>query len=340
MKKTLLFTLLMATVCACNGTAKTNASDAGDSVATVGDSTVASDTAPNDDPDDAPYLTVCGSDGLPVVFSLLNEDGNPKVAYWCSINHTEGTAEEQDQQLFREHMKDYTVAIDGNIKYNVRYKSELLPEDNEDDWTKGVTTGMLGATLRMAGVTYEFTSAAAKRNANDPEMGLSDMVITTKTFADEHPILSVERTGEYDDEGRAKPMPSDIVSQLEKRYGQKCTRSELGYRIGGRYTYGVMQFEAQGDKMLGLEVLTDGQQIWTMEMWGNCSEGPESSVWNVDDGGEYFLSGIMAACEGKDGVPILFFERSAPESQSPGWMTVKDGKIVRSYMTMYYVYYN
>lgn len=250
MKKTLLFSILLTTAFACNSTAKTNTADGSDSTATAGNTTATSATEAEDEPEEAPYLTVCGSDGLPVVFSLLSDDGNPKVAYWTSINSTEGDSEEQAQRLFREHMKDYTVAIDGNIKYNVRYKSELLPESNEDDWTKGVTTGMLGATLRMAGVTYEFTSAAAKRNANDPEMGLSDFVLCTKTFADEHPVMSVERTGEYDDEGQAKPLPADIVSQLEKKYGMKSTRSELGYKIGGRYTYGVMQFEAQGDKML------------------------------------------------------------------------------------------
>ena len=239
----------------------------------------------------------------------------------------------QVRGVARQNLRDFEGAIADYDK-----GLELMPEENEDDWTKGVTTGMIGATLRMSGAFYDFSSPAARKHALGEEGYGASMLLTSETFLKEHPLLSFEYIGDYDDEGRPTPLPADMVSRLEKKYGQQCKRSEIGFRIQDKYLYGVIQFKPQGTKVLALEVLSDGKDLWTEEHWGDCRDGEEGSVWNVDDGGEYFLSSLVAVVQG-DEFPILFFTRSAPESTTPGWMTVMGGKFVRATLEAYYMYY-
>ena len=337
MKNTLLFSLLLCTALSCSGNSTTNSTTSdSDSLNSEGRPDPA--RATDDEPEEVDYMLVCGSDGVPPVY-LFADENDQQIIYWSPINSKPGEGNEDPvQKAARQHLRDYTAAVSGSERFRVSFRSELMPEENEDDWTKGVTTGMIGATLRMSGAFYDFSSPAARKHALGEEGYGASMLLTSETFLKEHPLLSFEYIGDYDDEGRPTPLPADMVSRLEKKYGQQCKRSEIGFRIQDKYLYGVIQFKPQGTKVLALEVLSDGKDLWTEEHWGDCSDGEEGSVWNVDDGGEYFLSSLVAVVQG-DEFPILFFTRSAPESTTPGWMTVMDGKFVRATLEAYYMYY-
>ena len=303
----------------------------------LGKTAVFSSPIDSDEQEETDYMLVKDRNGLPLVVTMGEKDGNPQVIYWCDTDPSDyDSPERRVQDLLRQHLKDYTAVVSNNKKFTVRFRSELLPQNNEEDWTKGVVTGMIGATLRMANATYEFSSAAARKQARSDDW-LPSFVLTTEQFVADHPILPFKHI--YDDEDNIRPLPANIVRRLEQQYGLEASRSELGYEIAGKYRYGVVQFEPKGNDMLALEVLTDGKDIWTLECMGNCSDGIDSSVWNVDDGGEYFISHLVAAFD-YNGYPVLFFTRGAPESMTPGWMTVKDGKLLRATQTSYYVYYD
>ena len=109
--------------------------------------------------------------------------------------------------------------------------------------------------------------------------------------------------------------------------------------------YGVATFyswfslEPKGEHVLGLEVLIQKGNVYVAESQGYYDAGTGEFGWNVDDEGEYYASSIIAVVENGD-FPLIFTTRGAPESLTTGWMTVKDGKIVRHKQEMYYLYYN
>lgn len=273
---------------------------------------------------------------LPYAF-LYCEKGEGKVYYWSQIEPTEYDKPDKEQMLIRQHKDEYNVAVRSDFILDVTYKEEIVPTHDEEDWTRENTIGMIGATITEAGLVYRFTKPqVAKRAMGDWEQGF--FVLTSKENLNEHPLVHYEYIeGVNDYEYRS--LPSNVVKQMEQKYGLKCTRSSMVASIGEDITYGVMQFEPKGEHVLGLEVLVQKGNIYTAESKGYYDAGTGEFGWNVDDEGEYYSSNIVAVVENGN-FPIIFTTRGAPESLTTGWMTVKDGKILRHIQEMYYIYYN
>ena len=115
----------------------------------------------------------------------------------------------------------------------------------------------------------------------------------------------------------------------------KTQRSELTYTIGDRYKYGILQFKPKGKKVFALEVVTDGDKVYSIPVEGQYDEQDMNSTWNVDDGGEYASSGIGAAFEGPDGLEFTF-EHRAPESATVGMFFLRNGKLERQTLEVYH----
>ncbi len=139
-----------------------------------------------------------------------------------------------------------------------------------------------------------------------------------------------------------KRLPSNVIKQMEKEYGMKAQRSQL-ICSSDKYSYGVMQFkgayrtvEEYGEKRqvaLALEVFIVGDTAYSYPVEGyyDKSYGP---TWNVDDGGEYLASNIVAF-EGPKG-PEFCFIHYAPESATCGMFYINDGVVSR---TVYEIYH-
>ena len=157
-------------------------------------------------------------------------------------------------------------------------------------------------------------------------------VIVHEDYMKTHKRLVTKLESPFDND---KPLPKAVISQLEEQYGMKTQRSELTYSIGDRYTYGVLQFKPKDKKVFALEVVTDGDKVYSYPVEGHYDENNNNSTWNVDDDGEYFSSIIGAAFEGPDGLEFTF-EHRAPESATVGMFYLRDGKLVREQLECYH----
>ncbi|MCR4613804.1 MAG: hypothetical protein K5778_07365 [Bacteroidaceae bacterium] len=335
MKQTLtLISCLFAAVsfAACKGNATAGTSgEGGDSTQTIApsDSTI---TEEEGEVDELPI----DENSLPYAFVYYEGSGLGKVLYWSEVERKHDVDPDKEQMLIRQHKTEYNAAINDDNIFDVTYKEEVLPRDNEEDWTKGVTIGMIGATIEEAGLVYRFAKPqAVKRALGDWDEGF--FVLTSKAHLDEHPLVHFEYVEGTNDDYR--PLPANVIKQMEQKYGLKSTRSALVASIGEDITYGVMQFEPKGEHVLALEVLIQKGNVYVAESQGYYDAGTGEFGWNVDDEGEYYASSIIAVVENGD-FPLIFTTRGAPESLTTGWMTVKDGKIVRHTQEMYYIYYN
>lgn len=336
MKQTLtLISCLFAAIsfAACKGNATTGTPDTagtnGDSITALADSTI---TEEEGEVDELPI----DENSLPYAFVYYEGSGLGKVLYWSEVERKHDVDPDKEQMLIRQHKTEYNAAISDDNIFDVTYKEEVLPRDNEEDWTKGVTIGMIGATIEEAGLVYRFAKPqAVKRALGDWDEGF--FVLTSKAHLDEHPLVHFEYVEGTNNDYR--PLPANVVKQMEQKYGVKSTRSAMVASIGEDITYGVMQFEPKGEHVLGLEVLIQKGNVYVAESQGYYDAGTGEFGWNVDDEGEYYASSIIAVVENGD-FPLIFTTRGAPESLTTGWMTVKEGKIVRHTQEMYYIYYN
>ena len=97
----------------------------------------------------------------------------------------------------------------------------------------------------------------------------------------------------------------------------------------------MLQFKPKDKKVFALEVVTDGDKVYSYPVEGYYEENNNNSTWNVDDDGEYFSSIIGAAFEGPDGLEFTF-EHRAPESATVGMFYFRDGKLVREKLECYH----
>lgn len=132
-----------------------------------------------------------------------------------------------------------------------------------------------------------------------------------------------------------KAMPANIVAQMEQKYGVKAVRSALTNEMGD-YRTGFIQFQPKGEVELAVELLMCGDDVWVWENEGRF-DPDDTSVWNVDDGGDYLPNCYDGAFVGPDGIELLF-THNAPESTAMGWMTIKGDKLVEHEIIGYYNY--
>lgn len=222
----------------------------------------------------------------------------------------------------------YTKLFVGSDKYvPVRYVGEVLKNPDGEDMYGGELHSR--SCIPSPGLKYELVNVSdTLRDHHYGEM----FVIAHDEYLKTRKPLKTEQLSTYD---KVKPFASNVVQLLENQYGMKTERSQQSVRIGDRYVYGVVQFKPEGSRVIALEVVVDGDKVYSYPMEGNCEEGDMNSVWNVDDGGEYFSSAVCAAFEGPDGLEICF-EHRAPESCTVGLFLLRDGKLLRDEYEVYH----
>lgn len=228
------------------------------------------------------------------------------VVYW-----DEGLRDELSSRA-----AEYTKMVmeDDRLK-DIKYTGEVLTNPDGEKMFMGELHSR--PTLPSPGLRYAFASPENKKDW----WGMS--IIVTDSYLQTRKLLKRESQALS---GDGKPFPQSVVKQLEKQYGLTAQRSEMACKVGGRYTYGVVQFKPKNKKVVALEVITDGDNIYSEPVEGYY-ESDQEYGWNVDDGGEYFSSHVCAAFEGPDGLELCF-NHGAPESQTVGMMFIRDGKLV------------
>lgn len=301
-------------------------------------STAVSDTSAVNDSVPAEELR----DTMPKPMFLLGVGNYLQMLYWSYIEKPVNDGQDDEyfaislaswelQEQFRRNRADYTnYLVDGRI-VKLKYVDEVLtdPDGNPP------SVGELHGRDEIPSLGARFTVA----NIKDKKFMNGGNVAFTDGYLESHKLLEVK--------SKSGKLPAAVVKQLEEKYGMKAARSVLAYEIGGRYTFGALQFKgeykaAPKDKYdpdrkyaLALDVLIDGDNVYVNEVLG-AYFGNGECTWNVDDDGEYITCDLAAAFEGGNGIE-LYYRRYAPESAAFGMMYVQDGKLVQRQYEIYHV---
>lgn len=313
MKKLLIFAIvavaLMAS-CKNSGQAAPERPADGDSL-TVGDSVVAvvNDTTP-----------------LPMYLCIFDKE-HMQVPYWTEFVEPkkDGDADESFDQYhdswklqtdFRRNASLYTkLFLDEKTLVDVKYVDELLKNPDGGDAYYGVIHSRPG--IPMQGARYAFADEKTKIGKMDGNLFL----LVTESY------LKSRKQLEISNSGQEKPFAASVVEKLEKQYDMKANRSLSFMRIGNRYDYGIVQFKPKNKSVWALEVLTDGDKVYSFPVKG-WYDSDTSFGWNVDDEGEYNISYIDAAFEGPNGLELCY-TRGCVESISVGMFLLRDDKLIR-----------
>lgn len=326
MKKLLI--LAICSLCVMAG-CKNNKTQATDSET---DSTLADTVAIAEEPQD--------TTPKPMFLFCLDKD-YMQMVYWADIEEPQKDKDNAEyfdgmhaswslQEGFRRNAAQYTkMLLDEGKTVDIKFIGELLKNPDGEDMFLGELHSR--ASIPSPGLRYAFA------NPQDPQLKNTDWksmdIVVTESYLQTRKLMSQKLLSPYD---KSNPLPAAVIKQLEQEYGMKCQRSEAVCRYNDRYTYGVLQFkgvyrkEKQYDReseiALALEVLTDGDKVYSYPMEGFFYDG--MPTWNVDDEGEYISSSFPAAFEGPNG-PELCFIHWAPESCTVGLFLIRNGKLER-----------
>lgn len=270
---------------------------------------------------------------MPAFVYYMNKT-NMQVVYWEAVNKTEDSDLSWEiQNDLRQNASRYTkLLMDGGKVEDVKFTGEILKDDQGEDALNG---SLRNQWYAMQGLKYQFAHPEKVKVVDEPFTYSFDL-LQTPEYLKAHKQLPIKQLKDKEG-GYTKEMPANIVKQFEKRFGMKADRSTAMATIGGRYTYGIIQFKPVGNKVLALDVLVDKDKSYCIQREGQY-DGPDSfSVWNVDDGGEYFPSYIIGAFDSTAG-PEFYFVRWAPESCVIGTLTLKNKTLSRYDIGIYYVY--
>ena len=318
-KATLLLALATAALTACTGN-KTTATNA-----TEADTTQTNATA------ESTELQIgIQSDVPPIPFYMIDGE-NAQVAYWTEMELWEEADEALRtswavQNAVHQHPERYTKILGSdNTLYDATFKEEIL-----GDSLHPADVGMLrNKWHKMQGLKYDVKDL--KRLNRNGYRSLAWLL--ADDYLADRKMLNVKHGAEL---GGSNPLPADIIQKMEAKYKGKADRSEITAHIGDKYTAGFIQFKPQGETCLAVEVVTDGEHIWSYSESAEFYDGEFS--WHVDDGGEYFGNSVDAAFEGPNGLELLF-THYAPESVGCGWLTTQGKTLLRNYeIAGYYNY--
>ena len=273
---------------------------------------------------------------LPPMFLNYTSNGLMQMVYW--IDYDEPADDDGNhaswvlQQRVRKNLSKYTNLV-GHDKtvLGVKYVDEELLDPDGEPLSAGELHGRLD--IPSPGALFAFQGPVPD---DDESVG---MVVVTDQYLKSHkPMEMIPASLEEE-----VPLPPAVVKQMEKKYGMTAGRSVMVCTVGNRYTYGIIQFEGEytgpdythdpyTKKALALEVVTDGDKVYSYPVIGWLYDG--GPTWNADDDGEYCTSNIAAAFEGPQG-PELCFVRWAPESATMGMLRISDGELVRETYARY-----
>lgn len=330
MKRVILFAAIALTWASCGN--KTKATDDSDSTAVSDSAAIAeeqNDTTP-----------------LPMFLYYMNPSYMQTV-YWTEVGKPKKDKDNAEyfdgiyaswslQDMSRRNAAGYTKMLVGDNKWaDIKYLGELIKNPDGEVMYGGELHSR--PSIPSPGLRYAFVNPkdAPKRDYDYGEL----FVIVHQDYLKTRKLLKVESV-------EGKPMPKAVVKKMEEKYGMKASHSMICSKIDGRYTQGFIQFvgeykKAPKDKnsdykkALALEVIMEGDNIYTLEVLGYYDEESKSCTWNADDGGDYCATGIMAAFEGPDGLELCY-EHGAPESNTVGIFRIRDGKIMETQYECYH----
>ena len=283
----------------------------------------------------------------PPMFLLGTNNGMMQMVYWCYLEEPQLDEEYPEyfeeahrawdtQEQFRRNASKYTkLIVDGTQTRDVKYADEIfLNPDGEQ-----IFPGELHGRPQIPSAGARFSLLGEPKLSEDDVPGT---VVVTDGYLASHKLLKIQPIMSDEE----VPLPSAVIKKMEAKYGMKATHSVKRYTIGGRYTYGVMQFEGEyknstrkkynpdEKSALALEIIIDGDKVYSypVEGWYDPEFG---TTWNADDGGEYFPSNIAAAFEGPQGVELCYLH-GAPESVTTGILTLNNGKLDRQEYAVYH----
>lgn len=313
MKKLLIFAIgAMVLMAGCKNQGQANAvsPENGDSIA-AGDSSVVAvnDTTP-----------------LPMFLCFFDKE-HMQVPYWSEFEEPQKSGDDDEsfeqyhqawklQADFRRRAPLYTkLLLDQKTMVDVKFVDELLKNPDGEDADIGVIHSR--ASIPTKGARYAFANSDTKMGKQDGTLYL----LVTESYLKSRKQLECT-SGE-----EGKSFPASVVQQLEKQYDMKASRSLTFVRIGNRYDYGIVQFKPKNKSVWAVEVLTDGDKVFSYPVKG-WYDSDTSFGWNVDDEGEYNISYIDAAFEGPNGLELCYI-RGCVESCSAGLLLLRDGELIR-----------
>jgi len=268
---------------------------------------------------------------MQVVYWMEPEEPDPSWYGKADTGETYEAAHKDWEQFmaYRRHQAaGYTqLLLDDGKSVAIRCIGEQLKNPDGEDIYPGELHSR--KTIPSAGMNYALADIKDSLR-NHPYAQLH--VIVHEDYMKTHRRLSTKLESPFDVD---KPLPAAVIKQLEEEYGMKTQRSELTYTIGERYQYGILQFKPLDNRVFALEVVTDGDKVYSFPVEGYYDESDNNSTWNVDDGGEYSSSAIGAAFEGPDGLEFTF-EHRAPESATVGMFRLRNGKLERDQLACYH----
>ena len=287
-------------------------------------------------------VEVCDTAPKPMFLYYFDPD-HMQVVYWTDAKEPDRTWYEKNDMLeyydearkawecfdaYRRNATGYTqMLLDDGKSVAIRCIGEQLKNPDGEDLYPGELHSR--PTIPSMGMNYAFVNIAdSLRDHSFAQLH----VIVHEAYMNSRRPLTAKLVSQY---GKVKPLSKTVISQLEEQYGMKTERSEHTYTIGDRYTYGVLQFKPKNKKVFALEVVTDGDKVYSYPVEGHYDESEANSTWNVDDDGEYASSSIGAAFEGPEGLELCF-EHRAPESATVGMLFLRDGKLLRNVYEVYH----
>jgi len=263
---------------------------------------------------------------VPLYVRISPEEGKVvQVVYWTELtelNEDDGPVRIEAwkvQNAFRENRKHYTKVLGMT---QILGAATVLEEVK----TEAGDVGMLRSPSHpMEGVKVELADYGVLGEHLSDGYCYTTLWLLADEYLENRERLTVKRV--------KKAMPADVVARMEKKYGVKSVRSEVTNEMGD-YRTGFIQFQPKGEVELAVELLMCGDSVWVLENEGHA-DPEDTSVWNVDDGGEYLPNSYDGAFVGPDGIELLF-THNAPESTAMGWMTIKGEKLVEHEIAGYY----
>ena len=291
---------------------------------------------------DGAVAEVCDTTPQPVFLYYFDPD-HMQVVYWTDAKEPDRAYYEKHDMseyfadahkaweqfdAYRRNAAGYTQMLVGDMKsVPIRCIGEQLKNPDGEDLFPGELHSR--KTIPSPGMKYALVNLKdSLRGEHFAEL----YVIVHDDYMKTHKRLATKLESPFD---VGKPLPAAVIKELEEQYDMKTQRSELTYTIGDHYKYGILQFKPKGKKVFALEVVTDGDKVYSIPVEGQYDEQDMNSTWNVDDGGEYASSGIGAAFEGPDGLEFTF-EHRAPESATVGMFFLRNGKLERQTLEVYH----
>ena len=327
MKKLAIIAIGMAAVMmACTNKGKTAPGDGSDSDSVAADSLIAEQADTTSRP----------------MFIWMQDGKNLQMHYWAGLDKpvkNKDNAEFFDsanvvaweiEESFRRNRASYTKLLGENNKcLGIKYTAEVLKDPDGKDASYGEIHGREG--IPAAGLKYEFTDK--KFNARQMSgfyVAVTDEYLASRKLIDMRRLQNV------------KPLPANVIKQLEGEYKMKTAKSQL-LSQGNKYSYGILQFKGKYktakefgqkvDKCLALEVVMAGDKVYSFPVEGYIYEG--MSTWHADDDGEYYGCQITLFEAPDDAIEIAYIE-GAPESITTGMYYIRDGKMTRERYEVYH----